>query len=49
MFHNIVMLLGGGLTVLVVGLLLWNQTRQDWMQNKKPNRKEQSIRDPKLR
>jgi len=49
MFNNIVICLGGGLTVLVVGLLLWNQNRQQWLLNKKANRKEQLIREPKLR
>ncbi|XP_022948689.1 uncharacterized protein LOC111452284 isoform X2 [Cucurbita moschata] len=30
------------------GLLLWNQNRQQWLLNKKANRKEQLIREPKL-
>ncbi|XP_038899929.1 uncharacterized protein LOC120087116 isoform X1 [Benincasa hispida] len=34
--------------VLVVGLLLWNQTRQHWVQNRKSGNKEHLIREPKL-
>ncbi|KAL5697984.1 hypothetical protein ACHQM5_029075 [Ranunculus cassubicifolius] len=30
------------------GLLLWNQTRQQWMGNKKPGNKTQQIQEPKL-
>ncbi|CAL5444105.1 unnamed protein product [Camellia sinensis] len=36
------------LNVLVVGLLLWNQTRQQWIGNKKPDNREQGLREPKL-
>lgn len=30
------------------GLLLWNQTRQRWVGNKKQTSKGQQVRDPKL-
>ncbi|KAL7162296.1 hypothetical protein ACSBR2_042720 [Camellia fascicularis] len=30
------------------GLLLWNQTRQQWIGNKKPDNREQGLREPKL-
>ncbi|XP_038899969.1 uncharacterized protein LOC120087116 isoform X4 [Benincasa hispida] len=30
------------------GLLLWNQTRQHWVQNRKSGNKEHLIREPKL-
>ncbi|XP_057514649.1 uncharacterized protein LOC130796332 isoform X2 [Actinidia eriantha] len=30
------------------GLLLWNQTRQQWLGNKKPENQAQQLREPKL-
>lgn len=30
------------------GLLLWNQTRQQWVANKKPDNHSQQIREPRL-
>ncbi|XP_022153619.1 uncharacterized protein LOC111021080 isoform X2 [Momordica charantia] len=30
------------------GLLLWNQTRQHWVKNKKPCNRELFVREPKL-
>ncbi|XP_045830094.1 uncharacterized protein LOC123921550 isoform X1 [Trifolium pratense] len=31
------------------GLILWNQTRQRWVGNKKPESRTQQLREPKLR
>jgi len=35
--------------LLVAGLILWNQTRQRWVGNKKSETRTQQLREPKLR
>ncbi|KAE9453499.1 hypothetical protein C3L33_14582, partial [Rhododendron williamsianum] len=37
------------LNMVGVGLLLWNQTRQQWIGTKKPNIHTQQLREPKIR
>lgn len=34
---------------LVAGVILWNQTRQRWVGNKKPENQTQQLQEPKLR
>ena len=36
------------LVFMVAGLLLWNQTRQNWIRNKRSDNQAQQIQEPKI-